>query len=67
MMVTVTLPARDVTAWRGARGSADMMNGLGALILRAEGTGARVEIEGSPQDLADLRDRLNEALTAATW
>lgn len=32
-MTRVTIQAADVTAWRGARASGDMMNGKGALVL----------------------------------
>lgn len=68
--VTVQVKANDTKAWRGARGSSDMMSGLGALILTAAvepGVVFRVEIEGSPDELVTLRDRLDAALRSEMW
>lgn len=66
MMANLEVRAGDVgKVWRGARGSTDMMSGTGA--LQISGDGFRIELTGTPAEIADLGERIAAALAADGW
>lgn len=72
MSATIIFQAKDVSAWRGARGSGDMMAGTAALMISAKEEGRPfpdffVEIVGTPEELRVLRVKLIGALEAESW
>jgi len=65
MHVTVDL-SDNITAWRGYRATGDIMSGRGALIIHTATNGI-IELVGTPDQLAALRDAIHEAMTADGW
>lgn len=65
-MNTIVMDAADVgKVWRGARGSGDMIQGKGALVIRNGDT--EVQIVGTREGLEALKDRIVDAMEAEAW
>jgi len=66
-MTEITIKAKDLAAWRGWRGSGDLMNGTFVLQLRPINQHVLINISGTRDELDELKQILVSALESETW
>lgn len=66
-MTEITVDAKDLTAWRGWRGTGDLMAGIFALVLRPHNQHASINITGTKAELEELKQVLIAALESESW
>ena len=66
-MTEITIKAKDLVAWRGWRGTGDLMNKTFVLQLRPLNQHALINISGTAEELDELKYTLIAALESETW
>lgn len=66
-MTELTIKAREITAWRGWRGTGDLMAGIFVLQIRPADHHALINITGTIEELDELKHTLISALESESW